>query len=171
MAMMRNATKMVKYFMALPLWNVTGRWLKLLVSLGAAHLRIELRNWLNKYSLWKLDMKKKKMLVLWNIAQIYSPRAFEPEYLSSQLKQYYHNWFETKRQDIVVGVSFMLNNFNNMNWSSVQFALKYQWRNIKVHFISAKWRYFGSIQHPLRVIYELFWIVKRKWRKWWGWVP
>lgn len=62
-----------------------------------------------------MKIGSEKQLVLRNIAQIYSPRAFEPEYLSSQLKQYYHNWFETERQDIVVGVSFMLNNFNNIN--------------------------------------------------------
>lgn len=47
-------------------------------------------------------------------------QASEPEYLSSQLKQYYHNWFETKPQDIMVGVSLMLNNLANMNRISAQ---------------------------------------------------
>lgn len=61
----------------------------------------------------------KKQLILRNIAQIYSPRAFELEYLSSQLKQYYHNWSETKRQDIAVGV--MLNDFQQYepNFSAI----------------------------------------------------
>lgn len=47
-------------------------------------------------------------------------KAVEPKYLSSQLKQYYHNWFETKPQDIMVGVSLMLNNLANTNRISAQ---------------------------------------------------
>lgn len=79
-------------------------------------------DWINiHYENW---MWKNTSYILRNIAQIYSLRAFEPEYLSSQLKQYYHNWFETKRQDIAVGVSFMLNHFNNMNQISVQFRFE-----------------------------------------------